>query len=127
MLGRLGTFVVLLGFWFFLQFQRYTVAAFLGASNFMADLGIAAGAAGLLSAVYFPAYGLMQVGGGIVADRGRSRLLMLVSGPALFLACVLLAAAPDFWVAVAARFAAGLSSGGVIFAILLLGLGRFEH
>lgn len=115
---------MLSGFWFVVQVQRFTVSSFLGASTIMGDLGIAAGAAGLLSAAYFPGYGLMQVVSGTIADRGRPRLLLLMSGPAIVVACGLLALAPGFGMALFARFVTGLASGAVMLPSLRLGAAR---
>lgn len=99
------------GLWTTVQLQRFTVAAFVGASSLLADLGITAASAGLLAAVYFPAYGAIQVPSGILADQGRPKRNLFWAGLLLTGSVVAFSFSSTIELAIATRAAIGLSSG----------------
>ncbi len=102
---------LLAAMWFASQIQRFALAAYVGASTLMPDLGITAAAAGFLAAVYFPVYGAMQIPSGILADQADPRRNILIGGCLVVLAGLAFALAPGLEAAVAARIAVGLSAG----------------
>ncbi len=97
--------------WVTVEIHRQIMPALLGASPILRDFGITADSAGLLAAVYFPAYGLMQVPAGIIADRGVPRRYFV--GACLFLGCagLLFALGPTLEWTVVGRALVGLASG----------------
>ena len=97
--------------WFASQIQRFTLAAYVGASSLMLDLGITAAAAGFLASVYFPVYGSMQVPSGVLADLGDPRRNLLIGGSLMVVSGLAFACVPSYEAAVAARVAIGLSAG----------------
>lgn len=103
--------LILAGIWFASQIQRFALAAYLGASTLMLDLGITAAAAGLLAAVYFPVYGSVQIPSGILADQGNPRNNLLIGSALMILAGLAFAVAPTVETAIAARIAVGLTAG----------------
>jgi MFS family permease len=106
--------------WIMADLHRQIVPILLGASPILRDFGITAGAAGLLAAVYFPVYGVMQVLAGMVADRGG--LNRLLAGACLLLAASgsLFAVAPTLEWALVARVLVGLASSFFWIPILRL-------
>src|SRR3990172_7128328 len=113
-------FILFSALWFVVQGQRYTVGAFLGASSLAGDLGITATAAGLLAAVYYPAYGLMQIPSGLLADRGSPKGNIIFACLLLVVASLAFALAPSFTVALLARVAVGVCSGLFLMSMLKL-------
>jgi MFS family permease len=111
--AQAASFVVfiLAGVWLASQIQRMALAAYLGASSIMPDLGLTAPGAGLLSAVYFPVYGAMQVPSGVLADQADPRRNILLGGVLMVLASLAFAAAPNGTAALVARVAVGVTSG----------------
>lgn len=102
---------VLVLLWTTAQIHRFTVAAFIGASSIMGDFGVTAAGAGLLAAVYFPVYGLVQVPSGIVADVLRPKRVVLIAGGLFAASATLFALAPSLELAVLARTAVGFTAG----------------
>lgn len=109
---------LLAGLWMTANTQRLTAASFVGASSIMADFGITAALAGLLVSAYFPAYGLLQVPVGLLADRVAPRATLLVALALLAASNVLFALAPSIEWAIAARVLVGLSSAPVFLSCL---------
>ena len=99
------------GMWLSSQIQRFALAAYVGASSLMLDLGITAAAAGFLASVYFPVYGSMQIPSGILADLGNPRRNLLIGGFLMVASGLAFAASPSFEAAIATRVAIGLSAG----------------
>jgi MFS family permease len=104
--------------WMIVNSHRYTTASYLGASTIMADFGITAAAAGLMAAAYFPAYGVLQVPAGVMADRIRPALILRWSVGFLAASSLLFAVAPNVEWATVARVCVGLSSAPVWLASL---------
>lgn len=102
---------LLVGLWAAAQVHRVAIASYLGASSLMADFGITAAGAGLLAAVYFPAYGLVQVPSGIMSDVLRPRLILVGSALLFALASLLFAFSPTFEMALGARILVGITAG----------------
>lgn len=102
---------IIAGMWLASQIQRFTLAAYVGASSMMIDLGITAASAGFLASIYFPVYGAMQIPSGILADQANQRRTLLISGFTLVAAGLAFAAAPGFLAATIARAAIGISAG----------------
>jgi MFS transporter, ACS family, tartrate transporter len=98
--------LLVVGCWMASQIQRFSLAAYVGASGLMVDLGITAAAAGFLAAVYFPVYGSLQIPSGILADQGNPRVNILIGSTGMVAAGLAFAFAPSFELAVV-----GLSSG----------------
>ena len=96
--------------WVAVQVQRMLLPALLGASPILRDFGVTAGQAGLLAAIYFPVYGLMQIPSGLIADRGGQRRLLVGSCLFLGVAGVAFAVAPSLSTAVVARAVVGATS-----------------
>lgn len=106
--------------WLCFQTQRYLVATLLGASTLPEDLGVTAAGAGLLVAVYFPAYGLMQIPSGVLADLGSPRRNLIIASFGMIVSGLMFSLAPDFSVALVARLLVGVSSGLVYLSIIKL-------
>ncbi|MBI3969529.1 MAG: MFS transporter [Chloroflexi bacterium] len=106
---------------FLFQAHRLLVGALLGASTILVDFGVTATAAGLLAAVYFPAYGAVQIPSGILADRGRPARNLVWSALAMFVATLTFAFAPNLELAVVARIAVGVGSGLIFLSVLKVG------
>lgn len=113
-----GLFILFAALWFVVQGQRYTVGSFLGASSLAGDLGITAAAAGLLGAVYYPAYGLMQIPAGLLADRGSPKGTLMSASILIVIASLVFALAPSFTIALLARVAVGICSGLFLMSML---------
>lgn len=96
--------------WIAVQVHRQLLPALLGASPLLRDFGITADRAGLLAAVYFPIYGLMQIPSGLIADRGRLKRLLVGSCVCLGAAGLAFAWAPSLGWAIAARALVGMTS-----------------
>src|SRR5438046_2408027 len=96
--------------WVAVQVHRQLLPALLGASPILRDFDITADRAGLLAAIYFPIYGLMQVPSGLVADRGALRRLLVGSCLFLALAGVAFALAPTLGLAIVARALVAVAS-----------------
>ena len=119
--SSVGLVVALLaGIWWSSQIQRFTLAAYLGASSLMPDLGITAATAGFLAAVYFPVYGSLQIPSGILADQGNPRRNLLLSGALMTASGMTFAFAASAEAAILARIAVGLSSGLIWLSMLKL-------
>lgn len=103
--------LLVVGCWLASQIQRFSLAAYVGASSLMVDLGITAAAAGFLAAVYFPVYGSLQIPSGILADQGNPKTNIIVGSAGMVIAGAAFALAPSFGLAVAARIVVGLSAG----------------
>ena len=97
--------------WCAAQLQRVAPPAYVGASSLMVDLGTTAAGAGLLAAVYFPVYGLMQIPSGILADQASPRRNLIAGGVAMTVAGLAFAFAPTLELAVGARAAVGVTAG----------------
>lgn len=84
------------------------------------DLGVTAAGAGFLVGVYFPAYGLMQLPAGLLADLYSPRRNLLIAALGMIVSGILFGLAPNFPVALVARALVGLSSGLVYMSIIKL-------
>jgi predicted MFS family arabinose efflux permease len=101
----------IIAMWCAAQLQRVAPPAYVGASSLMVDLGTTAAGAGLLAAVYFPVYGLMQIPSGILADQVSPRRNLILGGLAMTVAGLAFALAPTLELAVIARAFVGITAG----------------
>ena len=118
--NSIAVFGALSLFWFSFQSQRHLIASLLGASSVAEDLGVTAAGAGFLVGVYFPAYGLMQLPSGLLADLYSPRRNLLMAALGMIASGILFGLAPNFPVALLARALVGISSGLVYMSIIKL-------
>ena len=101
---------IICAIWIGVQAHRQLVPVLLGASPVLRDFGITADAAGLLAAVYFPVYGLLQIPSGLLADRSGFTRLLTVCSLLLGFGGLAFALSPTLGWAIGARVVVAIAS-----------------